>query len=133
MSAAVARMGKGQSDPFAEHAALMKEVYHEYQKREDFDNMALVETLLRETSRVASSKEATVQQLITGGCMAVFHANELCTVHGFFVHERGRFSVHTHTHTHGRQRRPWHMQRCACSCKSGSQAPERQTHGARLL
>lgn len=62
MAARTARM----VDPFVEHSSLMKELYHEYQKKEDFDNIALVEALLQETARIAHSKETQIQNLISG-------------------------------------------------------------------
>ncbi|KAG1654570.1 hypothetical protein FOA52_009011 [Chlamydomonas sp. UWO 241] len=64
MATAVGHRGMG--DPFAEHSAVMKELYHEYQRKDEFDNIAMVEALLRETARVAHSKEASCQELIQG-------------------------------------------------------------------
>eukprot|EP00955_Chlamydomonas_euryale_P088431 364378-Chlamydomonas_euryale.AAC.8 len=64
-------MGTGGVDPFAEHGSLMKELYHEYQKRDDFDNIAAVEALLAETHRLAATKEGSVQAVISSECVAI--------------------------------------------------------------
>lgn len=48
-------------DPFESHLSVMKPLFHEYQRRDEADNIALVEALIAETANMARSKEATVQ------------------------------------------------------------------------
>lgn len=56
------------ADPFAEHGALMKDLYHEYSRREreDLDGMAAVRALLHEASVTAQSRQQRVQDIIEG-------------------------------------------------------------------
>lgn len=65
MAAVRSRMG---ADPFAEHGALMKDLYHEYSRREreDLDGMAAVRALLHEASVTAQSRQQRVQDIIEG-------------------------------------------------------------------
>lgn len=51
-------------DPFAEHMSVMKSLYFEYQRRDEADNIALVEALIEETSNMAKSKESSVHAAI---------------------------------------------------------------------
>jgi hypothetical protein len=51
-------------DPFAEHMSVMKSLYFEYQRRDEADNIALVEALIAETSNMAKSKESSVHAAI---------------------------------------------------------------------
>lgn len=42
----------------------MKSLYHEYQRRDEADNIALVEALIAETASMAKTKESSVQSSI---------------------------------------------------------------------
>ena len=53
-------------DPFSEHISIMKSLYHEYQRRDELEGIALVEALLMEVAQVANTKEETSRGIIRG-------------------------------------------------------------------
>ena len=57
----MALVSSARTDPFESHLAVMKPLYHEYQRRDEVDNIALVEALIAETANMARSKEGAAQ------------------------------------------------------------------------
>ena len=54
-------------DPFAEHTSIMKALYHDYQRRDELEGIALVEALLLEAAQACKQKEDKAKILIRGG------------------------------------------------------------------
>ena len=54
-------------DPFAEHTGIMKALYHDYQRRDELEGIALVEALLLEAAQACKQKEDKAKILIRGG------------------------------------------------------------------
>ena len=54
------------SDTFAEHTSVMKALYHDYQKRDELEGIALVEVLLLEAAQACKQKEDNAKGLVRG-------------------------------------------------------------------
>ena len=65
--AAVSSRGSAGVDPFSEHISIMKSLYHEYQRRDELEGIALVESLLLEATQACSQKEEHAKSIIRGG------------------------------------------------------------------
>lgn len=53
-------------DPFGDHVSFMKGLYMEYQKQDDFENIAYVEQLMSDCQRMVSQRESVVKDIIRG-------------------------------------------------------------------
>jgi len=56
-------------DPFAEHTSIMKALYHDYQRRDELEGVALVEALLHEAAQACKQKEESAKNLVRGGVL----------------------------------------------------------------
>ncbi|KAL6753948.1 hypothetical protein V8C86DRAFT_3028432 [Haematococcus lacustris] len=52
------------SDPFGEHVSVMKALYQEYHKRDDFDSIAAVDSVLADVRELILQREASVKDIV---------------------------------------------------------------------
>lgn len=69
-SATMALQAARAVDPFHEHVQFMQALYQQYQKKDEADSVALVESMLAEAQAGCSQREASLKDVIRGECRA---------------------------------------------------------------
>eukprot|EP00195_Chlamydomonas_chlamydogama_P009258 CAMPEP_0202914172 /NCGR_PEP_ID=MMETSP1392-20130828/62431_1 /ASSEMBLY_ACC=CAM_ASM_000868 /TAXON_ID=225041 /ORGANISM="Chlamydomonas chlamydogama, Strain SAG 11-48b" /LENGTH=116 /DNA_ID=CAMNT_0049605717 /DNA_START=73 /DNA_END=420 /DNA_ORIENTATION=+ len=72
-------MSRNAPDPFGEHVSVMKALYQEYQKKDEFDSMTYIDALLQEIQQMCSQREAAVKASIQELSKRVSEAEVLAT------------------------------------------------------
>jgi len=52
------------ADPFAEHVSVMKAIYQEYQKKDDFDSIKFIESAVDDIHRTCAQQQGAIKDVI---------------------------------------------------------------------